>query len=102
MGFSLMIESRSTDVSTSTADDKIEFEAKIYMTEGAVEGDIYPVGFGIEVDTAEVWVFYFNLTADPPSGAPKPVKCLRVFPSTCIFVYTCIYIFCRETSCINF
>nr|XP_022298967.1 uncharacterized protein LOC111107860 [Crassostrea virginica] len=63
------MESRSTSPSTSTADDKIEFEALIYMTSDAVEGDVYPVGFGIEVDTVEVWVSYFNITADPPSGS---------------------------------
>lgn len=67
--YSLISESRSTSPSTSTADDKIEFEALIYMTSDAVEGDVYPVGFGIEVDTVEVWVSYFNITADPPSGS---------------------------------
>lgn len=80
-----MIESRSTAVATSTADDKIEFEAVIWMTTDAVEGDVYPVGFGIEVDTAEVWVFYFNLTADPPSVSPTPVNLCHV-SSICIYI----------------
>ncbi|XP_048741910.2 uncharacterized protein LOC125655613 isoform X2 [Ostrea edulis] len=71
-------ESRSTAVATSTADDKIEFEAVIWMTTDAVEGDVYPVGFGIEVDTAEVWVFYFNLTADPPSVSPTPSMSMAI------------------------
>lgn len=39
------------------------------MTSDAVEGEIYPVGFGIEVDAAEVWVSYFNITANAPSGS---------------------------------
>lgn len=62
-------ESLSTSPSTSTADDRIEFEAIITMTSDAVEGEIYPVGFGIEVDAAEVWVSYFNITANAPSGS---------------------------------
>ena len=49
------------------------------MTSDAVEGDVYPVGFGIEVDTVEVWVSYFNITADPPSGSS--VKWLELIKS---------------------
>lgn len=67
--FSWNTESLSTSPSTSTADDRIEFEAIITMTSDAVEGEIYPVGFGIEVDAAEVWVSYFNITANAPSGS---------------------------------
>ncbi|XP_061187424.1 uncharacterized protein LOC133195556 isoform X1 [Saccostrea echinata] len=62
-------ESRSASPANSTVDDRIEFEAVILMTDDAVEGDEYPIGFGIEVDTAEVWVSYFNLTAGPASGS---------------------------------
>lgn len=45
----------------SIVDDRIEFEVIIIMILDVVEGDIYLVGFGIEVDVVEVWVLYFNI-----------------------------------------
>ncbi|KAK3102212.1 hypothetical protein FSP39_009634 [Pinctada imbricata] len=59
---------KSLETGDASQDDLLRFEALVYLKSTAPIGEVYPIGMGIEVDTSEVYVSYFNITSTSASG----------------------------------